>query len=327
MNLKTQVTLEDWPFEINYQSKILSLGSCFSQEIGQKLSDLKLSIIQNPCGITFNPLSMLSCIKRCYLDDSLLINEIIKSEELYVHPDFHGKFNNTVKEKVNYNIQSSLQVLRKVAQDIDNVILTIGTSWVFVKKDTQKVVNNCHKLPQEQFDRVLLRVEQIFEALQQIKSIIEDKSSKEVNFIITLSPVRHLRDGLIQNQRSKARALEAIHQFSEAHKNVYYFPSYEILIDELRDYRFYKEDMIHPSPLAVQYIYQAFEAVVLSDKEASLRKELATLVNSYNHKPLHPGSINHREFKHKLVDKMKRIQNQYAAIDFSKEIKNLKSQA
>jgi len=323
MKLKTQVELKDCPFEINYQSKILSIGSCFSQEMAQKLDDLKFFVIQNPCGITFNPLSMLSCIKRCYSPHSLLRNEIINSENLFVHPDFHGKFSHPDKEMVINKIQDSTQNLRESTKGIDTVILTIGTSWVFVKKDTQKVVNNCHKIPQSQFVRTLLETKEIYEALVEMKSQIESSSEKKVNFIITLSPVRHIRDGLIQNQRSKSRALEAIHLFNDAFANVYYFPSYEILIDELRDYRFYKEDMIHPSDQAANYIYSLFEKFVLASKEYGLRQEVKTLMNSFNHKPLHPDSKEHQVFKENLIKKMKKLERDNPTIDFTKQISDL----
>lgn len=323
MKLKTQVELEDCPFEISYQSKILTIGSCFSQEIAQKLSDLKFSVIQNPCGITFNPVSMFSCIKRCYSNDSLLGKEIIKSNNLFAHPDFHGKFNDSKEEKVIHNIESSMQTVRSAAQDIDTVIVTVGTSWVFVNKDTQKVVNNCHKLPHGQFERVLLELDMILNSLNELKKTIEKASHKRVNFIITLSPVRHLRDGLIQNQRSKARALEAIHLFTDAFENVYYFPSYEILIDELRDYRFYKDDMSHPSSLAVEYIYDLFQSKVLAQDEKKLRQQVKTLIDSFHHKPIHPESTAHLEFKKKLKEKMINLDNDQIGIDFSEEIMSL----
>ena len=324
MNLKTLVHIKKSHFEINYQSNILSLGSCFSHEIAKKLFDLKYNVVQNPCGITFNPISILSCIKTCKSKDSLLESSLKNVGELYAHPDFHGSFNDLSPSRTLIKINRSINSAKPALKTIDTVLITLGTSWVYKSLKTGDVVNNCHKQPAKLFERSMLNCKQVFNALDDIKLEIEESSDKYVNFIMTLSPIRHIKDGLIDNQKSKATALVAIHDFVEKHDNVHYFPSYEILLDELRDYRYYKDDMIHPTPLAINYIYQLFEKHYLKSEDAALREKISKINLGLQHRPIHPDSKQHIAFKMQLLENITQLEKENSGINFDKE-KNLLS--
>ena len=255
MQFQTQVSISDSPFKIKYGDRVLSLGSCFSVHVADILTKLKYDVFQNPCGITFNPFSIFSCIKRCINGNSLLQEELIQSGNLWTHPDFHGSFNNISPNQVSNTIDKSISEAHGFIKSVDYVFITLGTAYVYNFLKTGKLVNNCHKLPADMFERKLQNVEDITQCLNDIITLLTNHSSKPVRFILALSPVRHIKDGLKENQKSKASCLIAIHNVCDQFENVQYFPSYEIILDELRDYRFYNEDMIHPTSTAIKYVF------------------------------------------------------------------------
>jgi hypothetical protein len=301
----------------------LSVGSCFSVNIAGKLQRLKYNVLQNPCGITFNPASILSCIKRCINRNTLLEDECILSGHLYAHPDFHGSFNNTSLNAFAKNVNSSIESAHGFLSNLDYVIITLGTAFVYQSLDSNMVVNNCHKLPASQFARKMLTIEEIQESLDEIIVSVRRFSKRDVHVILTLSPVRHIKDGMVLNQKSKSRCLLAIHHICEKHRDTAYFPSYEILLDELRDYRFYAEDMIHPSNTAINYIYNQFEQWVLDPQEANRRQEINKIQQSLEHRPLNQNDPAHTDFQKKLLQQITTLEQRYPKLSFSEEKKRL----
>jgi hypothetical protein len=302
--LRTEIEIQELVSKIKYSDKILSLGSCFSVEMAEKLKSLQYQVLQNPAGITFNPKSIASTVKTIISANSLPDKSLVYLNGIWSHDDFHGSFNGADKAKVLANIDSSIQNAHDFIKNLKFVFITIGTAFVFEKIASQKVVNNCHKQPSSHFNRKLLSSSEIHQSLIEMKSNLDAYSTKDIQYILTLSPVRHIRDGIQANQRSKSTALVAIHDFVENSENVHYFPSYEIMIDDLRDYRFYKDDFIHPNNLALQYIYNKFEDFALSNSESSLRKKIANIVNREHHKALFPDSAAHKKFLTQLkIDK------------------------
>ena len=323
MSFQTNISIPKSLFNITYNSQILSLGSCFSVNIGNRLNALKYNIIQNPCGITFNPLSILSCIKRCIYQNTLLHDDMIKSGNLFAHSEFHGSFNNIdpleYLKKANLSIKNSHHFIK----DVDHVLITLGTAFVYKLKSNGQAVNNCHKLSSELFDRELLSTDEIEQALSESISMIRAFVKKDVKFILALSPVRHLKDGMIQNQKNKATCLLAIHNICTQLEQVEYFPSYEILLDELRDYRFYNEDMVHPTPKAINHVFNYFEAWCLDPDESDRRKEILKIQNSLNHRPLHPEDPAYADFKSKLMADMTAMENKFTSLSFAREKESL----
>lgn len=242
---------------INYNSKLLLLGSCFSENIGNKLSYYKFQTQQNPFGILFHPKAIETFIAKVINEEMYTENDVFFHNERWHCFDAHSVVSSTSKEELlntlNTNINSTYQHLKNTS----HIIITLGTAWIYREIATDTLVANCHKIPQKKFLKELLTVEEVSESLEAINSLIKS-INPETTIIYTVSPVRHIKDGFIENQRSKAHLLSAIHQVVESRNNTHYFPSYEIMMDELRDYRFYAEDMIHPNQTAIDYIWEKF---------------------------------------------------------------------
>ena len=294
MQFRTSIEISQFLPFITYDSKILSLGSCFSEHIANKLSNSKYQVLRNPFGITFNPISTLSCIKSCIKANSLPEESLIQEGDLWVHHDFHSSFSHHDKQIALENMNTQVLSTHNYLPEVDVVFLTVGTSWVH-ELDGQ-IVNNCHKRPQQLFNKRLLSTDEIFEALSGCIQLLGENTSKDPIFIFTLSPVRHIKEGLANNQLSKANALVAIHQLCKENHNAIYFPAYEILIDDLRDYRYYKDDLIHPSDMAIKYVFHCFEAAHLDPEEKPIREEIAKVMKAISHRVIHASSTSHEKF-------------------------------
>lgn len=316
MDFRTKVNIEFEGKTIDYSSKILSLGSCFSVHLGTILKNLKYDIFQNPLGITFNPISINTGIKRCLSSNSLPEVEVIQVNDLYAHHDFHGAFNHTQKDHAIKTMNLSLKRAKDFISTVDTVFITLGTAFVFTLDN--KVVNNCHKRPANKFQQRLLSTKEIVDALNETIINLQNSSPKTIQFIFSLSPVRHIKNGLSNNQLSKARLKDAIHQICDINQNCHYFPAYEIVLDELRDYRFYADDMIHPSQKTVQYIFESFEESCLSQDEYEIRKKISKINSQLNHKALHPSSDEYLKFKRNLLSEIESFEDQ-SDFDFSEE--------
>jgi len=323
MQFQTQISIHQSNYDIKYGDKILSIGSCFSEHLADILGDLKYDILKNPFGITFNPISIFSCIKRCIIGNSLLEEELIKTGNLWAHHDFHGSFNKINPQAFVENANISIQNANAFLKKVDFVIITLGTSLVYRLLSNKEIVNNCHKLPSNHFEQHSLSVEEIANCLKELISNISDHADKKVNFVLALSPVRYIKDGLIENQKSKASCLIAIHQICDQLDNVNYFPSYELVLDELRDYRFYKEDMVHPSAVAVKHVSEKFMDYYFNESESTLRNEITKIRNSLNHRPLHKDDPAFVEFQNNLLKKMELLEKKYPELSFELEKKQL----
>ena len=323
MNFRSPLILSPSSLQIHYSSNILSIGSCFAQNIAHNLTELKYNLLANPAGICFNPVSVLHTIKRCIKGDSLPETEIINSHGLWCHHDFHGSFNHPDKNTCIQSINSSIEKANNFLKSVDRVILTIGTAYVYELEN--HVVNNCHKRPQNLFNKRRLEREEIKNTLFELIELLNAYSNQKIEYILTLSPVRHLKDGMVQNNLSKATCLLAIDDVVQSDANVHYFPSYELLMDDLRDYRFYAKDRVHPSEEAIEYVFNKFEQVHLYENDAALRKRIAKLNLALAHRPFNPESDQHILFKEDLVAQLTELEQAYSFLDFTKEKQELLS--
>ena len=299
---------------IDYQSNILLIGSCFSENIGSKLTYYKFKSVQNPFGILFHSKTIEKLITNGINKKTYTEKDIFFHNERWHCFDAHSNLSSPNKRDLLINLNSSIKSTNKRLTEASHIVITLGTSWVYREISSDKIVANCHKIPQKKFLKELLSVNEVSESLDSITQLIKSINSK-ATIIFTVSPVRHLKDGFIENQQSKAHLLSAIHQIID-HRNTFYFPSYEIMMDELRDYRFYNEDMIHPNQTAINYIWQRFSSVWVSDETQKIMAEVDSIQKGLLHKPFNPNSTQHLQFLENLNSKKQQLISQFPFITF-----------
>ena len=305
MNLQTEIKINPLEQTIHYADGLLFLGSCFADEVGALCRGLGFDALVNPFGVLYNPASIAQSVERLNSGRPFCHDDVIRvGEGQYCTFSHNTAFWNTTEEALLQQVNQSLAEAHAHFLDSKWVVISLGTSWVFRNKETQEVVSNCHKLPAYQFERQFLSVEQ---SSQYLSEIVQQHPKKQ--FIFTVSPLRHLKDGFHENQLSKAALLLAVDQVCKQFENAHYFPAYEILMDELRDYRFYKEDMVHPTEQAVRYIWERFADFAIDPNERLAMKAAAELKQMLQHRPLFPESEAFRKFekqKEKKINEMKR---------------------
>ena len=316
MKLQTNIKLQKQPHhQIDYTSKLMLLGSCFSENIGGKFAYHKFQSEVNPFGILFHPVAIKNLITRSINEDFYSEEELVHQNEIYSCFDAHSKLNALSKAQLLENLNAQLNETLHQVKSASHIIITLGTAWVYRHIATDKIVANCHKISQKQFLKELLSVEDVVASLESIIALVRSVNSK-VNFIFTISPVRHLKDGFVENNRSKAHLLSAIHQVVEPRKQLFYFPSYEIMMDELRDYRFYNQDMIHPNDLAIDYIWETFKTVWLTEDAVETSKKIASIQTKKAHRPFNQNSEAHQKFLGNLQLEIAQIKKELPHIKF-----------
>ena len=316
MNFQTKIPLEKQSKNlISYNSNIFLLGSCFSENIGDKLSYYKFKNLQNPFGILFHPLGIEQLLLHAINEKTYIEDDVFYHNEQWHCFDAHSKLSHVSKAVLLDTLNKQVEVARKQIIKSNQIIITLGTSWVYRFIETDTVVTNCHKMPQKKFLKELLSIDDLVGALQSIIALIKSVN-KEVSILFTVSPVRHIKDGFIENMQSKSHLVSAIHQVVELRNNIFYFPSYEIMMDELRDYRFYKEDMIHPNQTAINYIWERFKNIWIDDNVLNTLEEVETVQKGLHHKPFNPKSEAHLKFLKNLEVKKNKLQSQYSHILF-----------
>ena len=312
-------------FEIQYSDHLLCMGSCFAEHIGEKLLSRKFNVSLNPFGILYNPISI------CDNLNSLLKAYSYSEEDIFEHQGrwnsfaHHGRFSAFSKSEMLATLEKETLQAQENLQRTNRILLTFGTAFVYIYKSTGQVVANCHKLSGKEFEKKRLSVSEIVAAWSQlIPGLMAHLPNLEI--IFTVSPVRHIRDGMIENQRSKSALLLAIDQLEQKFDAVHYFPAYEALMDDLRDYRFYKDDMLHPSALAIDYIWDLFQSSFFTNQTQDVLQKLEKLRKSLEHQPLFPGTSSHYNFLSQQLEKLQTLKAAYPFLDFTTEIAALKSQ-
>ncbi|AZQ61827.1 GSCFA family protein [Flammeovirga pectinis] len=282
--------------KINYSSKLFSIGSCFSQNIGNRLADYRFNITTNPFGTLYNPISIFENITNSIEEKPIDSNKIIAIDGIYKHFDFHSDISSVSEAGLLNDITSITSSVRNQLADCSHLLITLGTAFVFEKKDINSIVGNCHKVPAKEFNQRLLDLEELLSSFDSLHRLLPQK----INIIITVSPIRHFRNGLVDNNLSKSLLRYFTHQICNKYANVEYFPSFEIMIDDLRDYRFYTEDMVHPSTLAIDYIWSYFKNGMIDTKTEDTFKKLDKVRKGIAHRPFNPKTPAHQKFLNKL---------------------------
>ena len=310
MLFRTEINITPLSSTISYGDGILFLGSCFADEVGSICRGLGFNVMVNPFGVLYNPASIANAVQRLYSGKPFSHEEVFKvGEEFFCTFSHNTDFWSSSEESLINNVNDHLAEAHEHFAQSKWIILSLGTAWVYRYRATQEVVANCHKLPSQLFDRCCLSVEAASKCLSYLLQAFPDKQ-----FIFTVSPLRHLKDGLHGSQLSKSTLLLAVNQVCEQFANAHYFPAYEILLDELRDYRFYKEDMVHPTDQAVRYIWEKFVSFVINPNELPALQAASELKQMLHHKPLFPDSEAYRKFEQQRNQKTREIKQKFPKI-------------
>lgn len=285
LKFRTEVDIKECKHTLDYSNTIMMLGSCFTTEIGKMLQDYRFDVLVNPFGVLYNPASIASSVERMVSGNPFSIDDVIETNPADSHTPrkyasffHHSSFARQNSDEFLSSANSSLEQAQAFLNCADTVIITLGTAWTFRHIEKVLIVSNCHKRVAKEFHRELLQVEDCISFLKRIADLLPDKK-----IIYTVSPIRHFKDGAHGNQVSKSTLLLAVNKVVATNERCFYFPSYEIMMDELRDYRFYAEDMVHPSPLAVKYIFEKFRKAHISSAAIKQMTENLRLTKAENH--------------------------------------------
>ncbi len=318
MKLQTTISLHPSKNQIGYESHVLILGSCFAENIGSKLDYFKFQSFQNPFGILFHPLAIEKLISKAVKKETYSEDDIFFLNERWHCFDAHSDVSKPSKENLLEELNSGLENMHEEITKATHVLITLGTAWVYRNIATDGIVANCHKVPQKEFSKELQTVEEIRYCLRDMLENVQ-AINKKAKFIFTVSPVRHLKDGFVESQRSKAHLISAVHQIIQTSHYApctSYFPSYELMMDELRDYRFYKTDMVHPNQLAIDYIWEKFKKVWISPDTFAVLEKVESIQKGVLHRPFNASSDSHRQFLKSLGDKIAYLQQEYPHMKF-----------
>lgn len=315
MNLHTDIPIIPQEPTIGYHSDVLLLGSCFSENIGARFEYFKFKTLINPFGILFHPKAIENFLWMVSQQEEYTEDDLFFHNEQWHCFDAHSRLSAENKMQVVTDLNSALDQTYTTLKKVTHVVITLGTSWVYRLKAMDMIVANCHKVAASEFHKELLSIEAIQQCIENSIALIRSVNPK-TTIVFTVSPVRHIKDGMVENTRSKSHLLTALHHSINEKKQVFYFPSYELMMDELRDYRFYKGDMIHPNDTAVQYIWERFQKTWISEATIPTMKKVEEIQKGLRHKAFHPEGNAHQTFLDTLEAKKKKIQEEFSFMEF-----------
>lgn len=321
MNFSTPVVISAANKLINHHDSLLILGSCFAENLGEKLTSHKFNAVVNPFGIIYNPIALANGLQHI-LDEKLFQqSDLIYFNDKWLSLQHHGSFSDRDKAVCLNNINHSIKSAHTQLKQANYLFITFGSAWAYEHKE-HGLVANCHKIPAKQFTKRLLKVEEIVAAyimlIHTIKSI-----HPTIDIVFTVSPVRHAKDGLWENNLSKSVLHLSIKELTDNFDNCTYFPAYEIVLDELRDYRFFKDDLVHPTALAVKYVWEKFSSSYFSEATIVLMEKIQKIKQAATHKPFDFNSEKHQQFIKNQMDTIKELNAQFPKLNFDKEKKRL----
>ena len=324
MQLFSEVPISPPNFDITYQDGIFCLGSCFVAEMGKKLLDAKFKTLVNPFGTQFHPLAMQHVFSRIYSRIPYNEKEIFNYKDLFFSWDHSHYFSCAQRNKTLDLVNETVETGNEFLHNSSVFIFTLGTAWAYYLREGEFYVSNCHKVPQRLFDKHLLSKNVVLEAIRNLVLMVLDVKPK-AKIIFTVSPVRHTKDGFRENHISKGVLHQGLHELLQEFPQINYFPSYELVMDEMRDYRFFAEDLVHLNELGVNYIWEKFKSHYFADTTLDLMQQVQKLKMSLAHKPLNPEGIEHRKFLYDAIKNAEKLQIQLPKDCLKEEIKELKN--
>lgn len=324
MQFRTELKLPESERKINHNRKILGIGSCFVDSVGEKLDHGKFAILRNPFGTLFHPVAIETALARIHSLTYYSEEEIFKYGELYFSWDHHTSFSRVNLKSTLEKINNELEFANEFIKNTDCFLLTFGTSWTYKIKELGVLVANCHKVPASNFEKVLLNDQQVKSSFKNIFNMILD-INPNAQIITTISPVRHIKDGIVENNISKSRLAVNLFEVMSLYENAEYFPAYELMMDDLRDYRFYREDLIHPNDMAIEYIWEKFSDVYFDESTKNKIKIAGKINASVAHRPMNKNSTSYKEFLYKTFKGIESVENQFPKDSFLSEKITLKN--
>ena len=319
MKFRTELQVSPQDNPISYNSKIFLLGSCFVENIGEKLEYFKFQNYRNPFGILYHPTALENFLRKVVEDYTYTQDDLFFHNERWHCFDAHSDLSDVDAQVLIKNLNDNLKATKDFLTEATHVIATLGTAWSYKYLETDYVVANCHKLPQKAFMKQLISVEEVSRKLESIRDLLFQLNNK-TELIFTVSPVRHIKDGIIENQLSKAHLISAIHKQLQVKQvnllDASYFPSYEIMMDDLRDYRFYREDLLHPNIMAINYIWNKFIEAWISKKEGKIMNDVDSVQKGLSHRPFNENSDAYKKFITRLHQNIDSLKKEYSWMNF-----------
>lgn len=327
MELMLNIDLKKLVPPISYRDKVMLVGSCFTEHIGNALADLKFSVLQNPNGILFGPDAVCDSLLSYAEEKKYSSTDMFRLNEVWNSWKHHSRFSNINPAEAVRIINESQQAAYDFLKQADWLIITLGSSFTYRLTqiaDTTclkigDTVANCHRAPANWFTKEMLNTEDIESMLEDCLKRLKNFNPK-LKFIFTVSPVRHIRDGVVENNRSKARLIEAVHYIDAKFESAYYFPAYELVIDVLRDYRFYDIDLVHPNYPATEFVLERFAETCIDEEAQQLMQEIKKIVIARRHKAFQPETKAHQQFLAAHFEKVRSLQQKYPFLDFKEEL-------
>ncbi|MBR5298323.1 MAG: GSCFA domain-containing protein [Parabacteroides sp.] len=324
MEFYSRITIPQPSFSFSYNEQTILLGSCFVENIGKKLEENKFPIDLNPFGILYNPSSIANAIRLLIKPTEFKEKDLFQKGGIYHSFFHHSRFSSSSESECLKKINEQLALSAQSIRTAKRIIITFGTAWVYQLKESGKIVSNCHKLPEKLFHRRILTTSEIVEEWQTLLQELWGLNP-DIKILFTVSPIRHWKDGAHHNQLSKATLLLAIDELQQTYpEQIAYFPSYEIMMDELRDYRFYADDLFHPSAQAIEYIWERFYESMFSKDTFTILKEWEEIQKAIQHKPFHPQSEAYKRFISQTLLKIELFKKKFPFFDIAKEIEEIK---
>jgi lysophospholipase L1-like esterase len=310
---------------IQLQNKLLLIGSCFTENIGEKLRKHKFQVLENPHGILFNPVSVVEALTDYITCKNYSSSDLFNYNEAWHSWNHHSRFSGLSADDSLSKINQSIINAHNYLANSDYLIITLGSAWLYTLTDKASngklhaIASNNHKAPSNWFEKRLMPASELVSIFEELIQKIKVFNPR-LQILFTISPVRHLREGLVENNRSKAVLIQAVHQLVESNKHIHYFPAYELVIDDLRDYRFYAEDLVHPNYQATQYVFEKLVDSCMDENTKFIMKEIAEINLAYQHKPFNPYSEKHQLFLNSYFEKTKLLKYNYPFIDVAAEL-------
>ena len=316
---RSEVFPEFFPEQLDYKTKTMFVGSCFTEHIGNKMLNLKFPTIINPFGILYNPVSVARSIERILNPVLFGEKDLLFFNEKWISFMHHGRFSSMNSGDALDLINNHLTESSKYFHEKLVLFITFGTAWVYKYKKSNQVVANCHKIPASEFERIQLSVNEIVERYSSLLENIK-KKNKDIKIVFTVSPVRHWKDGPVDNQYSKSILIVAVNELTRMFDSASYFPSYEIMMDDLRDYRFYDDDLFHPNQMAIEYIWEKFAECFIKSEAIDISKKIEKIRKAALHRPFYQKTKAYKNFIESNLLEIKRLQRLYPELDFSEEL-------